>query len=588
MAATKPLPELEIEAGEPIMRAQSPAPSAPAANYWNDYQVPQTVPSASNNTWNDPRRQPMRPSGSPVYNTQNFNNYPAGGSNNAAPQSGFAPPSSPQSSYGAPTYAQPAYNQPAYNQPAYTQPAYSQPAASQTAPSYPSYNPASQPNASTTVPAPTYSTPTYSTPGYNVPQYAPQYSQSVGVGGAGGLPPSNYSSAPPVMGEPIPPGQVIGDSVFPPDVFPPSVIAGEQSLPEVPIDVIVNETRTGRFMFGMGVNSDAGVTGQIVLDERNFDLFNPPTSLADIMNGTGWRGGGQGFRLEAIPGNQVQRYMASFTDPYLFGFLPYSLNVSGFLYDRIFRDWNEERFGGRLAIGNRLTPDLSMSVAMRAEQVKITNPRILGVPQLDAALGENDLYGGSITLTRDTRDLPFAPTQGSLIELTYEQMFGDYDYPRASLDLRQYFLMRERPDGSGRHTLAFSFRVGASGEQTPIFENYFAGGFSTLRGYAFRGASPIVNGVIVGGRFQFLGSVEYMFPLTADDMVKGVVFTDFGTVEENIEIDPDHYRVAPGVGLRISVPALGPAPLAFDFAFPIHSAPTDNEQVFSFFFGFGR
>ncbi|MCA9227538.1 MAG: hypothetical protein KDA47_18085, partial [Planctomycetales bacterium] len=108
------------------------------------------------------------------------------------------------------------------------------------------------------------STPTYSTPGYNVPQYAPQYSQSVGVGGAGGLPPSNYSSAPPVMGEPIPPGQVIGDSVFPPDVFPPSVIAGEQSLPEVPIDVIVNETRTGRFMFGMGVNSDAGVTGQIV------------------------------------------------------------------------------------------------------------------------------------------------------------------------------------------------------------------------------------------------------------------------------------------------------------------------------------
>ncbi|MCA9225400.1 MAG: hypothetical protein KDA47_07305, partial [Planctomycetales bacterium] len=64
MAATKPLPELEIEAGEPVMRAQSPAaPSAPAANYWNDYQVPQTVPSASNNTWNDPRRQPMRPSG---------------------------------------------------------------------------------------------------------------------------------------------------------------------------------------------------------------------------------------------------------------------------------------------------------------------------------------------------------------------------------------------------------------------------------------------------------------------------------------------------------------------------------------------
>ncbi|MEZ6113047.1 MAG: hypothetical protein R3C99_18850 [Pirellulaceae bacterium] len=51
LAATKPLPELEIEAGEPIMRAQSPsAPSAPAANYWNDYQVPNRAGAASNNT----------------------------------------------------------------------------------------------------------------------------------------------------------------------------------------------------------------------------------------------------------------------------------------------------------------------------------------------------------------------------------------------------------------------------------------------------------------------------------------------------------------------------------------------------------
>jgi hypothetical protein len=28
--------------------------------------------------------------------------------------------------------------------------------------------------------------------------------------------------------------------------------------------------------------------------------------------------------------------------------------------------------------------------------------------------------------------------------------------------------------------------------------------------------------------------------------------------------------------------------LAFDFAFPVAQADTDNEQIFSFFFGFGR
>lgn len=354
-----------------------------------------------------------------------------------------------------------------------------------------------------------------------------------------------------------------------------------------PVDVYVEETQTGRFMFGAGVNSSAGVTGQIVIDERNFDLFRVPTSFADFANGTAFRGAGQGFRLEAMPGTQVQRYLASFTEPYLFN-TQISLNTSGFLFNRRYFDWSEQRLGGRLALGYRLTHDLSVSTAIRAESVEIYDLRVTGIPELDSTLGKNDLYSGRISLTHDTRDVPFAPTQGHLIELSYEQVFGDYDYPRGEVDWRNYFLIRERPDGSGRHTLGLSSRLGFSGSQTPVFENYFAGGYSTLRGFEYRGASPIVNTVRVGGEFRFLGSAEYMFPLTADDMLKGVFFVDAGTVERQIELNWDNFRVAPGFGLRINVPAMGPAPLAFDFAFPVAQAQGDQEQVFSFFFGFGR
>ncbi len=111
-----------------------------------------------------------------------------------------------------------------------------------------------------------------------------------------------------------------------------------------------------------------------------------------------------------------------------------------------------------------------------------------------------------------------------------------------------------------------------------------------MRGFDFRGASPIDpgTGIVLGGEFRFLGSVEYMFPLTADDMLKGVVFCDYGTTEENIEINSNNYRVAPGAGLRISIPAMGPAPLALDLAFPVAHADGDDIQNFSFFFGFGR
>lgn len=364
--------------------------------------------------------------------------------------------------------------------------------------------------------------------------------------------------------------------------------------PEVDVDVFVEETRTGRFMFGVGVNSDLGVTGQIVIDERNFDWRRPPTSWQDIINGTAWRGGGQGFRLEAMPGSQVQRYLVSFTQPYLYfpGIAePFSLNLSGFFFDRRYFDWDEQRLGGRVGLGYRVTHDLSLTTSLRMENVYIHDPRVQGfVPELDEVLGDNEVYSGRLAVTHDTRDTPFAATEGHLIELGFEQAFGTFDFPRADLDYRQYFLVRERPDGSGRHTIATTFRLGFTGSQTPIFENYFAGGFSTLRGFDFRGASPVALpwNIALGGEFRFLGSVEYMFPLTADDMLKAVVFCDYGTVEEKIGIHPEEFRVSPGFGLRIAVPALGPAPLALDLAFPIARADTDEIQNFSFFLGFTR
>lgn len=403
-----------------------------------------------------------------------------------------------------------------------------------------------------------------------------------------------FQTAP--AGTPVAPTAMNGPNDYTP-LPPTQPITPEVGLqpfnqPSVDMNVFVEEARTGRFMFGAGVNSDLGVTGQIVIDERNFDPLRFPTSWDDVINGTAWRGAGQGLRLEAMPGTQVQRYLGTYTMPYVYLLgipEPFVLNTSGFYYTRNFFDWNEQRLGGRVALGYRITPDLSLTGSMRAEEVTVYNPRVIGNPQLDEVIGDNELYSGRVTLTHDTRDNAFLATQGHYFEISYEQAFGSFDYPRGELDYRQYFLMRERPDGSGRHTLAYSFRVGVSGSQTPIFENYFTGGYSTMRGFDFRGASPIgAGGVTTGGQFRFLGSVEYFFPLTADDMIKGVVFCDYGTTEADIELNSDNYRVSPGFGLRLNIPAMGPAPLALDFAIPVARAPTDNIQNFSFFFGFSR
>ena len=152
------------------------------------------------------------------------------------------------------------------------------------------------------------------------------------------------------------------------------------------------------------------------------------------------------------------------------------LSLSGFYFDRRYFDWDERRLGGRVSLGTRVTHDLSLTTSLRMESVNVHDPRVVGlVPELDAALGDNSLFSGRVTITHDTRDTPFLATEGHLIELSYEQVFGSYDYPRGDLDYRRYFLVRERPDGSGRHTLSYSFRLGVTGSQTPILENYFAG-----------------------------------------------------------------------------------------------------------------
>jgi outer membrane protein insertion porin family len=94
--------------------------------------------------------------------------------------------------------------------------------------------------------------------------------------------------------------------------------------------------------------------------------------------------------------------------------------------------------------------------------------------------------------------------------------------------------------------------------------------------------------MVIGGDFEWLNSIQYLFPITADDMLRGVVFVDGGTIEPSSKQWTDNFRVAPGFGLRITVPMMGPAPIALDFAFPVASGPGDQREIFSFFVGFNR
>jgi len=353
----------------------------------------------------------------------------------------------------------------------------------------------------------------------------------------------------------------------------------------VDVDVLVNEAQTGRLMFGVGVNSDAGVVGSIVLEEQNFDLFRPPRSFRDIVEGTAWRGGGQRFRLEAVPGDQVSRYSVSWTDPYIFD-TNYSLGVSGFYFNRFFPDWDEQRGGGRVTLGRNFTQEWSASMTIRLETIELENPTLPTPTVLQEAIGNSFLSTVGLSVAHDTRDNAFMATEGHFAQISYQQAFGDFNYPRFDAEASRYFTVWSRPDGGGKHVFSMRGQVGWTDSDTPIFERYYAGGFQTFRGFEFRGITPRDGNVGIGGRFLTLGSLEYKLPVTADDNVAVVAFSDFGTVEESVSLD--NFRVSVGAGLRLAVPIMGPVPLAFDFAVPITDQENDETQVFSFYIGITR
>jgi outer membrane protein assembly complex protein YaeT len=349
--------------------------------------------------------------------------------------------------------------------------------------------------------------------------------------------------------------------------------------------VQVKETHTGTFQVGAGFNTDNGLIGTIMLNERNFDITRFPTSWSDVLEGKAFRGGNQELRIEAVPGVQLQRYSVTWRDPMIFS-LPYALMVSGYYRDQFFNEYLERRLGGRFVVAKQLNKNWSVNAGVRIEDIDVANVVFFAPPDYTSVLGHNFLVAPRVGVTYDDRDSFLRPTEGGVIDLSYEQAFGNFTFPIFNAEATRFFTVTQRKDGSGKQVLALRTQVGIEGADAPVYERYFGGGMRSFRGFQFRGVGPNVDGFELGGTFLWLNTIEYQIPILANDNLSFVLFSDSGTVESRPSIH--NYRVSAGFGFRIAIPALGPVPIAIDFGFPINRATGDREQVFSISVGMFR
>lgn len=374
---------------------------------------------------------------------------------------------------------------------------------------------------------------------------------------------------------------------------PPTIEVLPPDNPDSPfrdIRVTVRETRTGMVGLQVGVNSNAGLNGTLTVNQRNFDILRFPTSVDDVLGGRAFRGGGQELRLTAMPGTTIQRYEATWREPFLFD-QPYGLTNSIYYSGRQFLEYSENRVGERVTVDRRLDEYgvWRANVSARAEYVNLYNIPAGAPDTIARSNGGNAVFGLRAGLTRDTRDSFLMPNTGSVLEMGFEQVFGTNTFPIGTIEGTKFWTVHQARDGGWKGVLALRSQLTVMPDSAPVYERVYGGGFRSIRGFTFRGVGPFEQGapgtipLNVGGSFAFLNTIEYQIPLMANERVRFVTFVDHGTIEGNVAIRD--YRVSAGVGLRIQVPAFGPLPIALDFAFPIRKGPYDNTQIFSFYVG---
>ncbi len=353
--------------------------------------------------------------------------------------------------------------------------------------------------------------------------------------------------------------------------------------------VEVQETNTGSFSFGAAVDSDAGVVGAISLNQRNFDIADTPDSFDEFIRGRAFRGAGQTFDITLQPGSEISTYSISLTEPAIFG-TDYSLSGSAFYRDREFRQYDEQRFGGRARLARRFGTRWIGSLALRAESIELSDIDNDAPVDVFEVEDQNLLTSVGFGLTRTTVDNRFRPTKGTRTELGLERVGafgGDYDFTKLSAE-HTLFLTVDRDEFGRESIVSIRTQAGYIPEENeaPVYERFYLGGRS-FRGFEFRGIGPV--GVRndtgqpgddqVGGDFLFFLGAEYEKPVW-QDIMSVVFFVDSGTINDDFGLD--NYRVSVGTGVRLYLPQFGQAPLAFDFAIPIKDESTDESQLFSF------
>ena len=241
------------------------------------------------------------------------------------------------------------------------------------------------------------------------------------------------------------------------------------------------------------------------------------------------------------------------------------------------------RFSGRLE--HRFSPKLLSYLGYRVEHNQLSDVAD-ATPQ---ALGEirtrGILTGPSLGLVWNSTDDLFNPTRGEIVSFNADQAGGiwggPYEFFKLTGEAKKYFPIGWETIFAGRIKLGVADAIGAK-KNYPLFERFFAGGQSSVRGYGRRRLGPLnTDDEPLGGLSLIEGSVEVRRPVWRE--LGGALFVDFGQVSlKSFDIPLDDIQFSTGFGLSYSTPV---GPLRLDIGFPFNPPRGDRPWQIHFSVG---
>ena len=318
---------------------------------------------------------------------------------------------------------------------------------------------------------------------------------------------------------------------------------------QVDVDYSVEEKPFGNFTAGLGYSQTQGLIVQTSISQDNF-------------LGSGKR---MAFSFNNSDVNRI--FSVSYLNPYYtVDGISRGINLSyqqtqGL--DANITAFDSRVFGGGFSFGIPISETNSLFASINYENTKLSEDGFYATQVLDFITREGSQYNilrASLGYSYDTRNRAIFPDKGQL-----QQIVGEIAIPSFGNTVQFYKLSYRtqyfKPLFAGftlalKGDLGYAKAYGGTSE-LPFFENYYAGGPRSVRGFKENTLGPRDNfDNPLGGNIKLITGAEIQFPIpfveAAKDSVRLQAFVDAGNVyndnEPGYKFEISKLRYSAGVG----------------------------------------